>query len=72
MKFTFRRDGGGWKADVQYAPLLMTDTLPVRVLDVQRQLAKPDNTAAKRARLELAQRRTSEAVGALDASLKRL
>jgi poly-gamma-glutamate synthesis protein (capsule biosynthesis protein) len=72
MRFTFRRDGDRWKADAQYAPLLMTDTVPVRVLDVQRELAKPGNSAVPRARLELAQRRTSETVGALGASPKML
>lgn len=64
VKFTFRKDGDRWKADAQYAPLLMTDTLPVRVLDVQRELAKPGLSKAKKARLELAERRTSETVGA--------
>jgi poly-gamma-glutamate synthesis protein (capsule biosynthesis protein) len=72
MKFTFRRDGDRWKADAQYAPLLMTDALPVRVLDVRRELAKPGNSAAEKARLELALRRTSETVGALGASPKML
>jgi len=64
VKFTFRKDGDRWKADAQYAPLLMTDTLPVRVLDVRRELAKPGLSQAKRARLELAERRTSQTVGA--------
>ncbi len=52
----------GPPSDAGYAPLLMTDTLPVRVLDVRRELAKPGVVAAKRARLELAQRRTDETV----------
>ncbi|NEA34171.1 CapA family protein [Streptomyces sp. SID13031] len=72
MKFTFRKDGDRWKADAQYAPLLMTDTLPVRVLEVQRELAKPGSSAAKKARLELAQRRTSETVTSLGAQPKML
>ncbi|MEV8374625.1 CapA family protein [Kribbella sp. NPDC056861] len=71
-KFTFRKDGDRWKAEAQYAPLLMTDTLPVRVLDVQRELAKPGLSATKKARLELAQRRTSATVTALGADLKTL
>ncbi|GAA0957456.1 CapA family protein [Kribbella koreensis] len=72
MKFTFRKDGDRWKADAQYAPLLMTDTLPVRVLDVQRELAKPDVSAARRDRLELAQRRTGETFTSLGAQPKML
>jgi poly-gamma-glutamate capsule biosynthesis protein CapA/YwtB (metallophosphatase superfamily) len=72
MRFTFRKDGDRWKADAAYAPLLMTDTLPVRVLDVRRELAKPDISAARRDRLELAQRRTSETVTALGAQPKML
>jgi poly-gamma-glutamate capsule biosynthesis protein CapA/YwtB (metallophosphatase superfamily) len=72
MKFTFHRDGERWRAEAQYAPLLMTDTLPVRVLDVRRELARADISAAKRDRLELAQRRTSETVTALGARPKML
>ncbi|MFI5711808.1 CapA family protein [Kribbella sp. NPDC051620] len=72
MKFTFRKDGDRWKADAQYAPLLMTDTLPVRVLDVQRELARPGLSAAKRERLQLAERRTGETVTSLGAQPKML
>lgn len=72
VKFTFRRDGDRWTADAQYAPLLVTDTLPVRVLDVRRELAKAGNSAARKARLELAQRRTSQTVGSLGARPKML
>jgi poly-gamma-glutamate synthesis protein (capsule biosynthesis protein) len=72
MKFTFRKDGDRWTADAQYAPLLMTDTLPVRVLDVQRELARPDVSAARKDRLELAQRRTSQTVTSLGAQPKML
>jgi hypothetical protein len=50
----------------------VTDTIPVRVLDVRRELAKPDLSAAKKARLELAEERTREAVQSLDASPKTL
>jgi poly-gamma-glutamate synthesis protein (capsule biosynthesis protein) len=70
-RFTFTRDGNRWKTDAEYAPLLMTDTLPVRVLDVRRELAKGHSVAAK-SRLELAQRRTTETVTALGATPKML
>ncbi|WBQ06516.1 CapA family protein [Kribbella sp. CA-293567] len=72
MKFTFRKDGDRWKADAQYAPLLMTDTLPVRVLDVQRELAEPGLSATRRSRLELAQRRTTATVTSLTTNLELL
>jgi poly-gamma-glutamate synthesis protein (capsule biosynthesis protein) len=63
VKLTFRRDGDRWTAAApRYAPLLMTDALPVRVLDVRRELAKPGLSAAQRQRLELADRRTSATV----------
>ena len=48
----------------------MTDALPVRVLDVRREIAKADGS--KKSRLELAQRRTTETVTALGASPKML
>ncbi|MEV0798832.1 CapA family protein [Kribbella sp. NPDC050281] len=73
VRFTFTRDGDRWKTDqAEYAPLLMTDALPVRVLDVRRELAKDDVTAARRERLELAERRTSTTVRSLGASPKSL
>jgi poly-gamma-glutamate synthesis protein (capsule biosynthesis protein) len=63
VKFTFKRDGDRWTAAVpQYAPLLVTDTLPVRVLDVRRELTRSDLSDSKRRRLELAERRTTETV----------
>jgi poly-gamma-glutamate capsule biosynthesis protein CapA/YwtB (metallophosphatase superfamily) len=63
VKFTFKRDGDRWTAAVpQYAPLLVTDTLPVRVLDVRRELTRSDLPDSKRRRLELAERRTTETV----------
>ena len=68
-RFTFTRDGHGWKTEAEYAPLLMTDDLPVRVLDVRRELAKG---TVRRKRLELAQRRTTETVTALGATPKML
>lgn len=68
-RFTFTRDGGAWTTEVEYAPLLMTDDLPVRVLDVRRELAKD---TGRRRRLELAQRRTTEIVTALGAAPKML
>lgn len=68
-RFTFTRAGGGWKTTAEYAPLLMTDDLPVRVLDVRRELAKD---TGRRLRLELAQRRTTETVTALGAAPKML
>ncbi|HET6989485.1 MAG TPA: CapA family protein [Kribbella sp.] len=72
VRFTFARDGDRWTTEqAEYAPLLMTDALPVRVLDVRRELAKAD-PVAKRSRLELAQRRTAETVGALGATPKML
>ncbi|MGW7685416.1 CapA family protein [Kribbella sp. NPDC054772] len=70
-RFTFTRDGNRWKTEAEYAPLLMTDALPVRVLDVRRELAKGDSVAT-RSRLELAQRRTTETVTALGATPKML
>jgi poly-gamma-glutamate capsule biosynthesis protein CapA/YwtB (metallophosphatase superfamily) len=70
VRFTFTRDGNRWKTDqAEYAPLLMTDDLPVRVLDVRRELAKD---TARRDRLELAERRTTETVTALGATPKML
>lgn len=71
VRFTFTRDGDRWTTEqAEYAPLLMTDALPVRVLDVRRELAKA--TGAKRKRLELAERRTTETVKALGATPKML
>ncbi|MEV5964768.1 CapA family protein [Kribbella sp. NPDC051952] len=70
-RFTFRRDGDRWTTEqAEYAPLLMTDALPVRVLDVRRELAKA--SGSKRSRLELAQRRTTETVLSLGAGPKML
>ncbi|MET9274218.1 CapA family protein [Kribbella sp. NPDC003557] len=68
-RFTFTRTGERWTTEAEYAPLLMTDDLPVRVLDVRRELAKD---TARRSRLELAQRRTTETVTALGATPKML
>ena len=68
-RFTFTRTGDRWTTAAEYAPLLMTDDLPVRVLDVRRELAKD---TARRSRLELAQRRTTETVTALGATPKML
>ena len=71
-RFTFTCSGDRWKTEqAEYAPLLMTDVLPVRVLDVRRELMKAA-PIAKRSRLELAQRRTAETVGALGATPKML
>jgi poly-gamma-glutamate capsule biosynthesis protein CapA/YwtB (metallophosphatase superfamily) len=71
VRFTFARDGDRWTTEqAEYAPLLMTDALPVRVLDVRRELAKA--TGSKRSRLELAERRTTETVKALGATPKML
>ncbi|MEU4191105.1 CapA family protein [Kribbella sp. NPDC026611] len=71
-RFTFTRDGDRWKTEqAEYAPLLMTDVLPVRVLDVRRELAK-DRSVAKKSRLELAQERTTETVLSLGARPKML
>ncbi|WP_405062030.1 CapA family protein [Kribbella sp. NBC_01505] len=73
VRFSFTRNGDKWTtADAGYAPLLMTDALPVRVLDVRRELAKVNLPAAERTRLELAQRRTDETVRSLGASPKML
>ena len=48
VRFTFTRDGDRWKTEqAEYAPLLMTDALPVRVLDVRRELAKADAIEAE-------------------------
>ncbi|TDO68156.1 poly-gamma-glutamate synthesis protein (capsule biosynthesis protein) [Kribbella sp. VKM Ac-2571] len=68
-RFTFTRSGDRWTTAAEYAPLLMTDDLPVRVLDVRRELAKD---TPRRSRLELAQRRTTETVTALGATPKML
>jgi poly-gamma-glutamate synthesis protein (capsule biosynthesis protein) len=58
-RFTFTRAASGrWSASgAEYAALLVTDTLPVRVVDVRRQFA-----ATPTQRLRLAQRRTDEIV----------
>ncbi|MEV4260854.1 CapA family protein [Kribbella sp. NPDC049584] len=72
VRFTFKRDGSRWSIEqAEFAPLLMTDVLPVRVLDVRRELAK-GTSVAKRSRLELAQRRTTETVLSLGAAPKML
>ena len=69
VRFTFERTGDRWKVQqAAYVPLLVTDTIPVRVLDVRRELAKPDLSPAKKARLELAEERTRDAVRSLDAT----
>ncbi|MEU0096640.1 CapA family protein [Kribbella sp. NPDC006257] len=73
VRFTFERTGDHWKVQqAAYLPLLVTDTIPVRVLDVRRELAKPDLSAAKKARLELAEERTRDAVRSLDATPENL
>ncbi|GAA0603994.1 CapA family protein [Kribbella sandramycini] len=70
-RFTFQRDGDKWTtAEAEYAPLLMTDVLPVRILDVRRELARGGLAAAKAARLRLAEQRTTETVLSLGASPK--
>ncbi|TDW16035.1 poly-gamma-glutamate synthesis protein (capsule biosynthesis protein) [Kribbella kalugense] len=72
VRFTFKRDGDRWSTEqAEFAPLLMTDVLPVRVLDVRRELASGESVA-KKSRLELAQRRTTETVTALGATPKML
>ncbi|MER7248270.1 CapA family protein [Kribbella sp. NPDC000426] len=71
-RFTFKRDGDRWSTEqAEFAPLLMTDVLPVRVLDVRRELAK-GTSVAKKSRLELAQQRTTETVLSLGAAPKML
>jgi poly-gamma-glutamate synthesis protein (capsule biosynthesis protein) len=71
VRFTFKRDADRWTTEqAAYAPLLMTDALPVRVLDVRRELAKPGLAAARRRRLQLAERRTTATVRALGATPK--
>jgi poly-gamma-glutamate synthesis protein (capsule biosynthesis protein) len=73
VRFTFQRDGDRWAtAEAGYAPLLMTDALPVRVLDVRRELAKTGLAAARRTRLERAERRTTATVTSLGATPKML
>ncbi|TCM41867.1 CapA family protein [Kribbella sp. VKM Ac-2568] len=73
VRFTFQKSGDRWKAEqAEYATLLMTDTLPVRVLDVRRELAKPGISEARRSRLELAERRTTATVESLGAAPKAL
>jgi poly-gamma-glutamate capsule biosynthesis protein CapA/YwtB (metallophosphatase superfamily) len=69
VRFTFKRSGDRWTtSQAEYAPLLMTDALPVRVLDVRRELAKPGLAAARRTRLERAERRTAATVQSLGAT----
>ncbi|HEU4945857.1 MAG TPA: CapA family protein [Kribbella sp.] len=70
VRFTFHRLATGrWSVQqAEYAPLLVTDTVPVRVLDVRRELARPGLPAARKARLLLAQRRTVAAVISLGAA----
>ncbi|MFI7062158.1 CapA family protein [Kribbella sp. NPDC050124] len=73
VRFTFQRDGDRWTtAAAEYTPLLMTDALPVRVLDVRRELAKPGLAAARRTRLERAEHRTTTTVKSLGATPKAL
>jgi poly-gamma-glutamate synthesis protein (capsule biosynthesis protein) len=73
VRFTFTRDGDRWTTEqAEYAPLLMTDALPVRILDVRRELAKRGLPAARRRRLELAERRATATVRALGAAPKAL
>jgi poly-gamma-glutamate synthesis protein (capsule biosynthesis protein) len=73
VRFTFKRDGDRWiTSEAEYAPLLMTDALPVRVLDVRRELAKGGLAAARRTRLERAERRTTTTVTSLGATPKML
>jgi poly-gamma-glutamate synthesis protein (capsule biosynthesis protein) len=73
VRFTFERSGDRWTTSAaEYAPLLMTDALPVRVLDVRRELAKPGLAAARRTRLERAERRTTATVTSLGAGPKAL
>lgn len=69
VRFAFRRlPTGRWSVErAEYAPLLMTDTLPVRVLDVRRELTRPGLPAPKKARLLLAQRRTESVLTSLGA-----
>jgi poly-gamma-glutamate synthesis protein (capsule biosynthesis protein) len=50
----------------------VTDTLPVRVLDVRRELAKTGLSDSKRRRLELAERRTTQTVERLTSEPKAL
>ena len=60
VRFTFTRSATGrWSATKgEYAPLLVTDSLPVRVLDVGHSLrTRPTE------RLRLAERRTAAVVG---------
>jgi poly-gamma-glutamate synthesis protein (capsule biosynthesis protein) len=72
VRFTFKRDGDRWSTEqAEFAPLLMTDVLPVRVLDGRRELAT-DTSVAKKSRLELAQARTTETVLSLGAAPKML
>ncbi|TCO22060.1 poly-gamma-glutamate synthesis protein (capsule biosynthesis protein) [Kribbella steppae] len=69
VRFTFKRSGDRWiTSAAEYAPLLMTDALPVRVLDVRRELAKTGLAAARRTRLERADRRTTATVQSLGAT----
>lgn len=71
VRFTFKRSGDRWTtSEAEYAPLLMTDALPVRVLDVRRELAKTGLAAARRTRLERAERRTTATVRSLGAAPK--
>ncbi|MFC0628859.1 CapA family protein [Kribbella deserti] len=69
-RFTFARgDDGRWSVDkAEYASLLVTDSVPMRILDVRRQLAKPDQSAATRRRLEAARARTESVVTSLGAA----
>ncbi|MFC5266497.1 CapA family protein [Kribbella qitaiheensis] len=73
VRFAFQRSGDRWKVEqAEYAPLLMTDALPVRVLDVRRELAKPGISDTRRSRLELAERRTTATVESLGAAPEEL
>jgi poly-gamma-glutamate synthesis protein (capsule biosynthesis protein) len=64
VRFTFRRaaDGSWHVSNAEYAALLITDTLPMRVLDVRHELGTRGSGQASPDRLRQAERRTEAVV----------
>ncbi len=70
-RFTFTRgaDGRWATSKAEYAPLLVTDRMPVRVLDVRRELTHhPGTGPASQERLRLARGRTDDVVNSRGAA----
>ncbi len=70
VRFTFTRgaDGRWTTTKAEYAALLLTDPLPMRLLDVRHELARPGTGPASKDRLRAALRRTEEVVNSRGAA----